>query len=62
MNELDSMCGVGDEELTNRFIKSIQIDNEIKRAKGVPVPGYDTEKKLAYLEYADGKRVYSGGK
>ena len=29
-NELDSMCGISDEELTERFKKAIQIDNEKK--------------------------------
>lgn len=50
MNELDSTCGVSDDELTVRFKEAIRIDNEIKRIKGVPIAGYDLEKKLAYLE------------
>ena len=28
-NELDSTCGISDEELTQRFKESIRIDNEI---------------------------------
>ena len=55
-NELDSTCGITDDELTERFIEAIRIDNEIKRIKGVPIAGYDTEKKLAFLEYPDGRR------
>lgn len=31
MNELDSMCGISDEELTRRFIEAVRIDNEIKK-------------------------------
>ena len=58
-NELDSMCGISDEELTERFRKAIQIENEIKRIKGAPIAGYDREKKRAYLEYPDGSRVYA---
>lgn len=59
MNELDSTCGVSDDELTERFKEAIRIDNEIKRIKGVPIAGYDTEKKVAYLEYPDGRREYA---
>lgn len=58
-NELDSTCGITDDELTERFIEAIRIDNEIKRIKGVPIAGYDTEKKLAFLEYPDGRRKYA---
>lgn len=59
MNELDSTCGVSDDELTERFKEAIRIDNEIKRIKGVPIAGYDIEKKLAYLEYPDRRREYA---
>lgn len=43
MNELDSTCGISDDELTERFKEAIRIDNEIKRIKGVPIAGYDLE-------------------
>ena len=33
MNELDSMCGISDDELTERFKEAIRIDNEIKKNK-----------------------------
>ena len=59
-NELDSMCGITDEEMTERFKGAIRIDNEIKRAKGAPIAGYDKETKRAYLEYSDGRREYVG--
>ena len=61
-NELDSTCGISDDELTRRFVESIRIDNEIKRIKGTPIAGYDMEKKAAYLEYADGRREYAASK
>ena len=57
-NELDSMCGISDDELTQRFEAAIRIDNEIKKIMGVPIPCYDPDKKLAYLEYLDGRREY----
>ena len=58
INELDSMCGISDDELTERFEAAIRIDNEIKKIMGVPIPCYDLEKRLAYLEYSDGRRDY----
>lgn len=58
-NELDSMCGITDEELIERFRRAIHIENEIKRIKGAPIAGYDREKKRAYLEYPDGTRKYA---
>jgi hypothetical protein len=61
-NELDSTCGISDDELTLRFKESIRIDNEIKKIKGVPIAGYDTERKLAFLEYPDGRRKYANAK
>ena len=57
-NELDSTCGISDEELTERFKESISIDQEICKVKGLPIAGYDDENKCAYLEYPDGRRVY----
>ena len=31
LNELDSMCGISDDELTERFKEAIRIENEIKK-------------------------------
>lgn len=57
-NELDSTCGVSDDELIKRFVEAIRIDNEIKKIKGIPIQKYDNEKKQPYLEYPDGRREY----
>lgn len=57
-NELDSTCGVSDDELTKRFVEAIRIDNEIKKIKGIPIQKYDNEKKQPCLEYPDGRREY----
>ena len=57
-NELDSTCGISDEELTERFKASIRIDQEICQIKGLPVAGYDDELNCPYIEYPDGRRVY----
>lgn len=35
MNELDSMCGISDDELTHLFKESIRIDNEIEKLTGI---------------------------
>ena len=50
-NELDTICGLTDEELTERFREAIRIDNEIKRIKGLPISCYDEERKMA-ISYA----------
>ena len=59
-NELDSTCGISDDELTRRFEESIRIDNEIRKIKGLPIPKYDSKAKRAYLEYPDGRKEYAG--
>ena len=57
-NELDTTCGLSDDELTQRFKESIRIDNEIRKIKGLPVAKYDGVSKRAYLEYPDGRIEY----
>ena len=59
-NELDSTCGISDEELTHRFKESIRLDDEERKIKGLPVARYDLQEKKAYLEYPDGRREYVG--
>lgn len=59
-NELDSTCGISDDELTERFKAAVHINDEIKKIKGVPVARYDAGSKKAYLEYPDGRREYVG--
>ena len=58
LNELDSTCGLSDDELTERFKESIRIDNEIRKIKGLPTARYDIEARRVYLEYPDGRREY----
>lgn len=57
-NELDSTCGVSDDELTKRFIEAVRIENEIKKAKGTPISCYDSATNSAYLLYADETKKY----
>ena len=58
-NAIDSTCGVSDDELTQRFVEAIRIDNEIKKIKGVSIQKYDHEKKQPYLEYPNDRRKYA---
>ncbi len=58
-NELDFTCGISDEELTERFKASIEIDKLICKIKGLPIAYYDDETNQPYLEYPDGRRVYA---
>ena len=61
-NELDSMNGITDEQLTELFKAAIRIDNEVKQIMGTPIAKYDEERGEAYLEYPDGRRKYASDK
>jgi hypothetical protein len=37
-NELDSTCGISDDELTERFKQAIRIENEIKKSREPRLP------------------------
>ena len=58
LNDLDHICGISDEKLTELFKESIRIDDEIRKIKGLPVARYDDETERAYLEYPDGRIEY----
>lgn len=58
-NELDSTCGVSDEELSRRFVEAVRISNEIKQVKGNPIQCWDDEKQASYILYPDGSRDYA---
>ena len=58
-NELDSTLGIPDDELTERFRKGVEIENEKKKVKKVPIARYDHKKGKPYLEYPDGRREYA---
>lgn len=57
-NELDSTCGISDDELTERFRESIRIDNEIRKIKNLPCAGFEKETGKAYVLYPDGRKQY----
>lgn len=56
--ELDMFCGIRDDELTERFRQAVELANMEKRIKGVPIAGYDSKNKRAFLEYPDGSRKF----
>lgn len=60
-NDLDMAKGLPDEDLdlTDRFIRAVEISNEIKRIKGFPIAKIDPQNKRPYLEYPDGTREYA---
>ena len=58
-NELDSTLGIPDDELTERFIKAVELENEKKKIKTVPIAKYDDATGKAYLEYPDGRKEYA---
>lgn len=56
------MCdrkSITDDELDEVFAEAAKLIIEKKKLKGVPIAGYDVEKKLAYVEYPDGRKVYA---
>ena len=58
-NELDSTLGIPDDELTERFIKAVELENKKKKIKKVPIAKYDDATGKAYLEYPDGRKEYA---
>ncbi|MCH5194370.1 MAG: hypothetical protein J1F11_10435 [Oscillospiraceae bacterium] len=42
-----------------RFTARIQHENEERKKNGIPTAKYDISSGKAYLEYADGRRVYA---
>lgn len=57
--ELDITAGMTDDEMTERFKRAVELSIMEKKAKKVPVPGWDAKLKRAFLEYPDGSREYA---
>ncbi len=57
-NELDSTCGVSDEELTKLFKESIRLDNEKRNILELPTSGFDATTRRAYSKYPEGPLEY----
>ena len=57
--EEKSMLTVSDNEMDERAVEAVKAAiNKAKICKK-PIAGYDKEKKLAYIEYANGERKYA---
>lgn len=54
----EGLFGLTNDEFIKRFTLAIDLENQKKKAKGVPIAGYDPVTKRAYLEYPDGSKVY----
>jgi len=48
-----------DYELTEKFKMAVKLELKKKKILGIPIAKYDAKRKKAYLEYTDGRRVYS---
>jgi len=54
-------AGYSSSDITNAFTAVVKSENMDKKSNGLPVARYDTAKKQAYLEAADGTREYVNG-
>ena len=52
----DTTLGMTDEEMTTRFRKAVELEKEMKTARGEPIARYDKATGKAFLEYPDGRR------
>ena len=50
---------ITEDELDEVFKEAAKLIIEKKKLKGVPIAKYDLEKKQAYMEYPDGRKVYA---
>ena len=53
--------GLSPSYVTSAFNAAVSNDIKVNQQNGSPIAGYDTDKKLAYLEYTDGTREYVSG-
>lgn len=54
-------AGYSAEDITDLFKASVEKEISRKKQVGLPVSGYDSDNKRAYLEYPDGRREYVDG-
>lgn len=50
---------ITDEDLDEVFAEGLKLVIARKKLKGIPISKYDLKTKRAYLEYADGRKVYA---
>ncbi len=49
---------ITDDDLDEVFEKAAKLVIEKNKIKGIPIAGYDIEKKCPYVEHSDGRIVY----
>ena len=47
-----------DEEMTLRFRKAVDLEKQLKIARGEPIARFDKTTGKVFLEYPDGRREY----
>ena len=47
-----------DDPMTASFKQSVRLAIAEDKARNIPIAKYDTKKKVAYLEYSDGRKEY----
>jgi len=53
--------GLSPSYVTSAFNAAVSNDVRVNQQNGLPIAGYDADKKQAYLEYTDGTREYVNG-
>lgn len=57
-DNMDTMCGIDDDEMTRLFRESVRLELEAKKIRGLPIAKYNIATKEAYLQYPDGRVEY----
>lgn len=57
--EEKSTLTVSDNEMDKRAVEAVKAAIDKAKICKKPIAGYDKEKKLAYVEYANGERKYA---
>ena len=57
-SNLDRTLGMTDEEMTLRFRKAVDLEKQLKIARGEPIARLDKTTGKVFLEYPDGRREY----
>ncbi|HJF52915.1 hypothetical protein [Butyricicoccus pullicaecorum] len=57
-SNLDRTLGMTDEEMTLRFRKAVDLEKQLKIARGEPIARFDKATGKVFLEYPDGRREY----
>ena len=56
--EYDEEFDMTEDEVMFRFNEAVRIAKEISHIKKLPTCEYDAEKRMAYVLYPDGRKVY----